>query len=101
MSDELEDNFLKSNYMQLNKNAIFLNLFIFYNSTIALILDELIHKYTTLLVKIRKKIKFILGNCLVIIKEENQKTVHMRGKCTNTFEMTLLKIDKRGKNTSV
>lgn len=73
MSDELEDNFLKSNYMQLNENAIFLNLFIFYNSTIALILDELIHKYTTLLVKIRKKIKFILGNCLVIIKEENQK----------------------------
>lgn len=73
MSDELEDNFLKSNYMQLNENAIFLNLFIFYNSTIALILDELIHKYTTLLVKIRKIIKFILGNCLVIIKEENQK----------------------------
>lgn len=73
MSDELEDNFLKSNYMQLNENAIFLNLFIFYNSTIALILDELIHKYTTLLVKIRKKIKFILGNWLVIIKEENQK----------------------------
>lgn len=73
MSDELEDNFLKSNYMQLNENAIFLNLFIFYNSTIALILDELIHKYTTLLVKIRKKIKFFLGNCLVIIKEENQK----------------------------
>lgn len=73
MSDELEDNFLKSNYMQLNENVIFLNLFIFYNSTIALILDELIHKYTTLLVKIRKKIKFILGNCLVIIKEENQK----------------------------
>lgn len=73
MSDELEDNFLKSNYMQLNENAIILNLFIFYNSTIALILDELIHKYTTLLVKIRKIIKFILGNCLVIIKEENQK----------------------------
>lgn len=73
MSDELEDNFLKSNYMQLNENVIFLNLFIFYNSTIALILDELIHKYTTLLVKIRKIIKFILGNCLVIIKEENQK----------------------------
>lgn len=73
MPDELEDNFLKSNYMQLNENAIFLNLFIFYNSTIALILDELIHKYTTLLVKIRKIIKFILGNCLVIIKEENQK----------------------------
>lgn len=73
MSDELEDNFLKSNYMQLNENAIFLNLFIFYNSTIALILDELIHKYTTLLIKIRKKIKFILGNWLVIIKEENQK----------------------------
>lgn len=73
MSDELEDNFLKSNYMQLNENAIFLNLFIFYNSTIALILDELIQKYTTLLVKIRKKIKFILGNWLVIIKEENQK----------------------------
>lgn len=73
MSDELEDNFLKSNYMQLNENAIFLNLFIFYNSTIALILDELIHKYTTLLVKIRKKIKFILGNWLVIIKEENKK----------------------------
>lgn len=69
MSDELEDNFLKSNYMQLNENAIFLNLFIFYNSTIALILDALV----TLLVKIRKKIKFILGNCLVIIKEENQK----------------------------
>lgn len=73
MSDELEDNFLKSNYMQLNENVIFLNLFIFYNSTIALILDELIHKYTTLLVKIRKQIKFILGNWLVIIKEENQK----------------------------